>query len=50
VLKSDASVPKISPRPCGDQGHSLPSPGPPASLFSVQMQNGWIAPVTRTCL
>src|SRR5262249_60519406 len=26
-----ASVPKSSPRPCGDQGRSLPPPGPPAS-------------------
>src|SRR5258706_15793725 len=27
---------QISPHPCGDQGHSLPSPGPPASLSSVR--------------
>ena len=27
-----ASVQAFSPHPCSDQGHSLPSPGPPASL------------------
>ena len=31
-----ASVPQSSPHPSGDRGHSLPSPGPPASFFSVR--------------
>jgi hypothetical protein len=32
MTSAPASMPKTSSHPCGDRAHSLPTPGPPASL------------------
>ena len=45
-----ATAARASPSPSGDEGHSLPSPGPTASFFSVpQNDDGSNRPHGRAC-